>query len=263
MFLTKKALIKAVLVVLLFFVLGGICLSLSWLMGIIGAEDKLILAIGVIAFPYGIFLGLMKLYAEGNKIFSSGMKLVRRELKPAQFLREYESLKASELVVCKPSISVLQLVMVAQMLLDERDKELETVEEMLSAVGDKHKNYVKLLKVSCLFDLGRTEEAEALFCELQGQKLDLRCRAMVDLILKSDRAVAMGDYKIAEAYLLRRLDQRLDNLGMLSLHFSLGSIYEKLQDTERAIEHYEYCVENGGETALVNKARALIKELKG
>ena len=44
MFLTKKALIKAVLVVLLFFVLGGICLSLSWLMGIIGAEDKLILA---------------------------------------------------------------------------------------------------------------------------------------------------------------------------------------------------------------------------
>ena len=75
--------------------------------------------------------------------------------------------------------------------------------------------------------------------------------------------MAMGDYKIAEAENLRLLEQtfpKLDNLGKLLVHYELGKIYENLDNTEKAVTHYQYCVEFGGETAIKESAKEAIKK---
>ena len=108
-----------------------------------------------------------------------------------------------------------------------------------------------------MFSCGRIEEAETLFNEVQQHKLDMICCGLVDAILKSDRAMAMGDYKTVEMNYLKVLERAFpkpDNLGKLVTHYGLGEVYEKLQDNNKAIFHYQYCADFGGETAIKQSA---------
>ena len=87
---------------------------------------------------------------------------------------------------------------------------------------------------------------------------------MVDAILKMDRAMAMGDYKTVEMFALKTLDRpfpKPDNLENLMLHYALGEAYEKMQDSENAAKHYQYCADNGGETALKTASIAALQRL--
>ncbi len=108
------------------------------------------------------------------------------------------------------------------------------------------------------------EEAQALLVEIQGQKLDVLSTAMMDIIIKTDRAMAMGDYETAKAYYLQMLEnesKKSDNYAKLARNYKLGEIYENLNDKEKALPYYTYCAENGGETAIRPLAISAIERL--
>lgn len=265
MFLSKKGLLKIFVVAISWFLVACFCvLSYNYLLNM-GVKIKFLLILGIISYLIcciSIFWGR---YAEGKGILINlGNTLVRKELKPAEFIKEYETLKNStDLVIKKPSVDVLLLVATAYDVLNDRENVLKTVDEMLAVAGKKKKAYVNLIKTSFLFSYDRKEEAESLFIETQQAKLDFMCKSLTDNILKTDRAMAMGDYKIAEAENLRLLEQtfpKLDNLGKLIVHYQLGEVYEKLNDNEKAVLHYQYCVNHGRETAIKQSAKAAIEK---
>ena len=116
-----------------------------------------------------------------------------------------------------------------------------------------------------MFSYDKNEEAELLFNEAQRQKLDFMCQSLVDAIFKSDRAMVIGDYKTVETYNLKMLERtfpKLDNLGQLVVHYKLGEVYEKIQNKEKAVSHYQYCATYGGETAIKKSATEKLQELK-
>lgn len=264
MFLTKKGFKKILVLGILYFVLGTVTISLSVLFMTLGISGIPLLMLGVLVYVLCVLVVLWGLYAEGKaKWINLSNKLVRSELKPAEFLKKYEELKGSnDLVIKKPSYDVLMHVAVAYDCLDEREKALAVLEEMVDVAPEKKKSYALLVKTSFLFGYGETEEAEKLFNELQASKLGMMERSLADAILKSDRAMAMGDYKVAEAHNLKLLDQRfppLDKLSVLVVHNSLAKVYEKMNDCENAVIHYQYCKDNGGKTAVRSLAEEALK----
>ena len=259
MFLTKKSFRKILIMAICYFLLGSISI-VSWaVFNSMGIKENFLLILRIILYllcPLIIFWGR---YAEGKgKLINLGNKLVRNDLKPSEFLNEYETLKNSnDLIIKKPSIEVLQLVAVAYDSLDDREKALETVDEMISVASENKKAFANLFKTSFLFSYNKKEKAEMIFDEMQKQKLDIISKSLVDGILKSDRAMAMGDYKTVEMYnlsMLQRTFPKLDNLGKLVVHYKLGEVYEKWQETDKAITYYRYCVDFGGETAIKTSA---------
>ena len=67
-----------------------------------------------------------------------------------------------------------------------------------------------------------------------------------------------------EMFALKTLDlpfPKPDNLENLMLHYALGEAYEKMQDSENAAKHYQYCADNGGETALKTASIAALQRL--
>lgn len=266
MFLTKKGFRKILILVICYFSLGSIFVFASILFNSIGFSDKFLLVLGLILYLLCILMFFWGRYAEGKGlIINLGNKLVRNELKPAEFIEYYENLKNSkDLVVNKPSLEVLQLVVVAYDSLDNKEKAITTADEIIKTVKNKRRNFAKLIKVSLLYSYDRIDEAEALFNEVQRQKIDFACINLVDTILKSDRAMVMGDYKTVEINSLKMLERsfpKLDNLGKLAVNYRLGEVYEKLQDKEKAIFHYQYCVNFGGETAIRKTALEKIQDI--
>lgn len=255
MFLTKKSFLKIIIMAIFYFVLGSIDISLWFVFKSMGISENFLLILGIIVYLLCILLIVWGCYAEGKgKLIHMGNKLVRNELKPAEFLLYYEALNQSnDLIIKKPSIEVLQLVAIAYDSLDDRENALATVDEMIDIAYDKKKTFLNLFKCALLFSYGRVEEAEGIFNQIQKQKLDVMCNGLVDAILKNDRAKAMEDYKTVEAYNLKLLDRsfpKLDNLSKLVIHYQLGEVYEELQEFSKAILHYQYCKDFGGETAM-------------
>lgn len=255
MFLTKKSFRKILIMAICYFLLGSISIS-SWaVFNSMGINEDVLLILGIIAYLFCVLMSFWGRYAEGEgKLILRGGKLVQKKLKPAAFIKEYEELKHSDdLVINKPSIEVLTIVASAYDSLDDKVNTLKTMDEMIAVAGEKKIAYATILKASVLYSYKRTEEAEKLFLETQKMKLDLASTALVDVTLKSDRAMAMGDYEVAEAYYLKLLERKfpkLDNLVKLVAHYQLGEIYEKLGDNEKAVINYRYCMNNGGETAI-------------
>ena len=264
--MTKKGLWKVIIMVGCYFILGSICVALGILCLFLQLDSRSLL-VGLICYlccPLIFFWGR---YGEGKaKLIRLASKLLRVELRPAEFIARYEALRNNtELVICKPSLDVLQLVLAAHDSLDNREAALATVDEMIAVAGEKKKAFAKLLKADLLYSHGRVEEAEALFTEARAGKLDMMSQGLADAIMKSDRALALGDYKTAELYNLQMLSRTFpkpDNLNKVVLHIQLGKVYEKLQDTEKAVNHYRYCAEHGGETAMKAEAKAALERLR-
>lgn len=259
MLLTKKALKKILAIALCYFLLGSISITVWAVFNSMGINENFLLILGIIVYLLCGLVFLCGWYAEGKgKLINLGNRLVRNELKPSEFLNEYVTLKNSNnLIVKNPCIEILQLVAIAYDSLDQRENALATVNEMISLASKKKKMFANLFKASLMFSYDKKEEAEALFNETQKQKLDVISKSLVDSILKNDRAMAIGDYKTVEMYNLSMLKQafpKLDNLGKLVVHYKLGEVYEKLQETDKAITYYRYCADFGGETAIRTSA---------
>ncbi len=267
MFLTRKSFLKILIMAICYFILGSIAISLWFVFNGMGISENFLLILGIIVYLLCVLMIFWGRYAEGKgKLINLGNKLVRNELKPAEFIMHYESLKKSnDLMIKKPSIEVLQLIAIAYDSLDDRGNALATVDEMIDVVSDKKKVFANLVKTSFLFSYDKKEEAELLFEAAQKQKLDFMCQSLADAILKTDRAMALGDYKTAETYNLKILERtfpKLDNLGKLVVHYKLGEIYEKSQDNCKAITNYQYCVDFGGETAIKKSAIEKLQRIK-
>ncbi len=267
MFLSKKSFRKILIITISYFLIAAIGIVIATLLHNLGGNATFFFVFFGIIFALGFLFLWVGLYSEGTgKMITMGTKLVRTELKPAEFIRQYEILKNSnDLVIKKPSFDVLSLVLLAHDSLDNQEAALATADEMIAIAKNKKKSRAMLLKISLLFSNGKKEEAEALFQTVQKGKLDLIGIALADAILKSDRAMAMGDYKTVENYTLAMLARSFpkpDNLTKLVAHHLLGKAYQKTQDIEKAIYHYQYCVEFGGETALKSTAEVAIETLK-
>ncbi len=251
MFLTKKGQMKAIAVGAVYFILGFICSIFS-------------IKLGVITIIAGVAFALYIRRVEGyGRWLNLGIKLVRKQLRPHEFINTYESLKnANNLVVNKPEFDVLQLAAVAYNCVGEREKCLSTVDEMIAVAPLKKKAIANLVKVSYLFDYGEIDKAEQLLINTQKLKFNAFADLLHNSILKDDRAMAMGDYKVAEACFIKRLEQTFpkpDNLSKLICHYNLGEIYEKTNEPEKALLHYKYCADNGGQTVIRKAAQEKIR----
>ncbi len=267
MFLTKKGLLKIIILVAAYFILGTACISLGYLCKILQADVGLSFVLGAISYALCPVLFFLGRYVEGKgKYINLGNKLVRKELRPSEFINEYNKLRNTQgLIINKPSFEVLHLVVVAYSVLNDSENCLATLDEMLAVASDKNIVMAKLFKAAALFSYGNINEAEELFIEAQKSKTNAMCNMLIDSIMKGDRAVAMGDYKTAELHYLKMLEQKfpkLDNLGKLVVNFSLGAIYEKMGDKEKVIYYYQYCADFGGETAIKTSARAALERLQ-
>lgn len=265
MFLSKKSFKKVLLMTGCYFFLGSISLIASYVFNNMGVPSGFLTVLGIIMYFLCVPVYFWGRYAEGKGIFlNTGNNLVRNELNPVAFIKKYELLKnSSDLVVNKPSFEVLQLLLCAYDCLGDRENALAVVDEMIAVATEKKKARAKLLKSSHLFSYGAIEEAEALFQEVQKQKLDIISKGLVDTIFKTDRAKARGDYKTVEMYninLLQRGFPKLDNLSKLIVNYALAEVYEKQNEPEKALEHYKYCAIHGGETAMKKSA---IEKLEG
>lgn len=266
MFLTKKSFRKILIMAICYFILGCICITFAILFTNMGIDSTFLFTLGVIVYALNVLMIFCGRYAESKgKLINLGNKLVRNELQPAKFIKHYEFLnKSDDLIIKKPSIEVLQLVAVAYDSLDDRENALLIADEMIDVASKKKKAFANLLKTSLLFSYNKEGEAEELFNEMQKQKLDIKSTGLVDAILKSERAMVMGDYKTVENYSLRMLERsfpKLDNLGKLVVHYELGEVYEKLEDNSKAIIHYQYCADFGGETAIKTSAIEKLQHL--
>lgn len=267
MFLTKKGIWKIVIKTLIYFAIGSLFIALGVRLTVLDADANFMFVLGAFCYACCPIIIAWGLYAEGKgKIIVSCNKLLRNELKPHEFIEEYKKLESStDLIVNKPSIEVLQLVVIAYDVLDDRENSLSVADEMISVASKKKKTYAKLIKCAILYSYDMVDEAEAIFTEARASKLNFLCQSLSDAILKSDRAMALGDYKTIEEYNLKALSQAFpkpDNLSKLMLHYKLGEVYEKSQSYDKAITYYQYCVDNGGETALKESAKSALQRIQ-
>lgn len=267
MFLTKKGLWKIVIMTLCYFVIGSVSIGAGVIFTFLGISSDILFVLGLICYVFCPIVIACGRYAEGKgKLINLGNKLVRKELKPNEFLKEYHKKRNSpDLVVNKPSPDVLQLVALAYDTLDDKDNCLAVIDKMISISKKKDIMFAKLIKCSFMFSYNMIDEAEAIFSKARSSKQNIMCQALTEAIFKSDRAIAIGDYETAEVYALKSLSQKfpkLDNLSKLVLNYKLASVYEKLEDFEKAVQYYKYCVENGGETALKETARSALLRIQ-
>ena len=266
MFLTKKSLWKIIILPTLYFLLGTACIVLDIICWILGLTTPILL-LGILMYLLTPLVALWVIYAQGKaKLQSAGMKLIYRELKPAEFIARYNQIQASpDLIVNKPSFEVLQLLVIAYEAVGDRERVLALCDQRIALASKKKKPLAILAKASYLYIYGDVAQAEELFAAARSQKQDVMCQTLTDAILKSDRAMALGDYATVEAYtqqMLARKFPKHEPLTLLLLHLQLAEVYEKTQRIEQAIEHYRFCAQNGGETVFQRNAQAALARLE-
>ena len=198
-------------------------------------------------------------YAEGKgKLMAKGNELVCQQLRPADFIRLYEeTLHDPDNRISNADGDVLQLLLTAYDAMGESQQALEIAEQILSIASSKKVNIAKLSKSALLFNIGRAEEAEDIYKEVICGKLDILTKAVADAVMKTDRAMFLGDYTTAENYFSQSLIQKFPKptpLSKLSAHYYLAKICYKTDRKEEADEHRKYCIENGGETGMQREA---------
>lgn len=266
MFLTKKSIFKIAFLGVMYFVAGSISLALGIDLNMRGSNNVSLFIIGIVLYLLCPLFVLWGRYAEGmGKLAKKYIGVLREGLRPAEFIKEYEDLTgSSDLVVCKPSTEALLFVALAYDCLNEYDMAISFAEKALAAAPSRKKAKAALFLVSILYSCGRTDEAEKLFDEVQKGKLGFSAQAFADMIRKTDRAMAIGDYKTVISTELAQLEVKFpkpDNLAQLAIRHTLAVAYEKLGDTENALPYYRYCAEHGGETAIRSSAKAALERL--
>lgn len=265
MLLTKKRAWKIALMTVCYFLLGCFCLYRATQLRAAGQSSGALLTLAIVCYVLCPLIVLWGLYAEGKgRLLQKGNRLVRFELRPGEFLKQYHALREEKLVLCRPSVELLVLLTSAYDTVGDRDGALAAADAAIDASRGKQRTVSKLFKASLLFSFDRIDEAEALFVEAQGEAQNATSRYVIDMIRHSDRAMAMGDYTDAQVYnlgLLQRAFPRLDPLGIVSVHFTLGVLYERMEKPTEAISYYRFCVANGNETSYRTFAAEALERL--
>ncbi len=265
MFLTKKALIKIWLVTGVFLALA---LLSFWAFSVFSQffESGILLHLGVFCLSFAPLAYFSGRYTEGKgKLINRGRKLVTQQLRPAEFIRLYmEKRDCPDNVVAKPDYEVLQALVGAYDAAGDKPGALEAAEQMLAAAPERKKPIAKLTKAAILFGLGRMEEAEQLYHQTRGEKMDLLATALADTILKGTRAMAYSDYTTAELHFKQELARTFPKpspLDRVGANFALALICRNTGRQEEARQYLRYCIEHGGETGMQSAAVDLWNEL--
>lgn len=267
MFLTKKSLRKIRLIVGAFCVEALVCFAIFGVFTYLEIESFALAIIGVICLLLAAVFRAIGRFAEGKaKLLAEGNKLVLYELHPKIFIQMYnEARDCPDNVISKPDYDVLRVLSAAYDSCGDSNGALEVIEQMISIAKEKKKPQAKLLKAAVLFDMGKTEEANLLYSEVTSGKMDVMAKMIADVVMKSDRAIAMGDFTVAEAYFNDRLTKKSfpkpNPLEVLTDHFAMAEIYCKTERMEQAKPHLEYCVKNGGETDIKTTAEDMLSSM--
>lgn len=266
MFLTKKSLAKIRLLTGLFYLVGAFCFAVFGVYESMDTECKDLAILGILSIFLGIIFRAAARYSEGKgNLIISGNKLVLQELRPAQFIKLYEEKQnCADNVIARPDFDVLQLLATAYDALGDADRSLETLDQMFLLASKKKKTYVKLLKSSILFNIGKDKEADVLYREVLSEEKDWMTKATLEIAMKCDRAIAIGDFITAEAYtkeMLSKTAPKPTPLSILYAHFNLAKIYYLTHENDEAKLHLNYCVENGGETGVKQEAVKMLNDL--
>ena len=141
MFLSTKGFWKIRIMAICYFILGAFLIVIASICALIGLEYKLALILGIFMFLMIAPIICFGRYVEGKgKLINMGNKLVRNDLKPAEFINEYNTLKNStNLMINKPSFEVLHLLAVAYESLRDYENTITIVNEMIEIAPKKKK----------------------------------------------------------------------------------------------------------------------------
>lgn len=256
MYINKKSLTKIWLLVGAYLALGTFSFLISILFAILEIEGNFHIIAGCFCLAVAPLTYAIGRYAEGKgKLINSGNRLIFHQLRPAEFVRLYnEKRDDPSNVFSKPDFDVLQLLVAAYDALGETERALDAVEQMLTISPEKKLVRAKLLKCGLLFDIGRSEEADTIYRDVISRKLDMMSKYFSDVVMKSDRALALGDDTTAEAFYRQALTQKSTPLSILYAHYHLAGICYRTNRIEEAEEHRNYCIQKGGETVIQQKA---------
>ena len=259
MFLTKKSLRKIRLLVGADLLVAAFSFLSAIVFALLEMEYLTLVLIGCLCLVLAFLSYKTGHYAESKgKLIAEGNKLLTQELRPNEFIRLYEEKSTDQTnVITKPDSDVLQLLLTAYDVMGEQNRALEIAEQLLTIAPTRKLNIVKILKCSLLFNTDRTDEAENLYREVINGEMDMITKNVADILMKTDRALSLGDYTTAECYFNQSLTQKFPKptpLSKLSAHYHLAKICYKTGRTEEAEEHRKYCIENGGETGMQREA---------
>ena len=256
MFLTKKSLTKIWLLTGAYLVLAAFCFFIAIVFAVFQIECMTYIIIGTLCLAASPLIYKFGRYAEGKgKLIAKGNKLILHQLRPAEFVRLYEEKRNDPgNVVSEPDFEVLQMLASAYDALGYADRALEAAELSLAVAPKKKVPRAKLSKCSLLFSSGRFDEAEAIYSDVLSGELDMMSKYLADVLMKSDRALALGDNTTAEAYFRQSLAKSSTPLSILYAHYHLAKICYRTNRTEEAGVHRSYCIENGGETGIQQEA---------
>ncbi len=256
MFLNKKSLTKIWLLVGAYLALATFSFLIAIVFAILEIEGNFHIIVGCFCLAVAPLTYAIGRYAEGKgKLINSANKLIFHQLRPADFIRLYEEKRDdSSNVISKPDFDVLQALIAAYDALGDADRALETADQILAITPKKKLARAKLLKCSLLYSIGRSEEAEVIYRDVLNGKLDMMTKYFSDVVMKSDRALALGDDTTAEAYSRQVLSQKSTPLSILYAHCHLAEVCYRTNRRSEAEVHLNYCIENGGETGIQRKA---------
>ena len=259
MFLNKKTLTKIWLLTGAYLALASLCFFIALVFALLQIDCPEMIVFGCFCLLAAPLIYKWGRYAEGKgKLIHKGNQLVTQQLRPMEFIRLYEE-KYNDAgnVVSSPDFDVLQLLAAAYDALGETDRTMEVIEQMLLIAPDKKQNAAKLWKCALLFSIGRCEEAEVIYRDVVSSPLDMMSKHLCDVVMRSDRALAMGDDTTAEAHFQQVLTGKFPKptpLSILYSHYRLAQICHRTGRTEEAKRHLNDCIANGGETALQQQA---------
>lgn len=265
MFLTRKQLRKIKITTWAYVGIGAVSVFSFLLFLIAGSFELPLLIIGLLCLTlsYPVYK-TGRVSAGKGKLINSGSKLVCRQLWPEEFINLYnEARNDPENVFSEPDFDVLRLVLMAYTSLGDTENQLKTIDELYMAAPVEKKTLANLLKCSIFYNIGKTEESEEILKQIQSARLNMADKGVLDLLLNTDRAMALGDYNVAELCFRQKLQTkfpRLTPLGLTVFHFGIAEICYKTDRFEEAKEHYIYCVENGGRTIYKTKAEEMLNK---
>lgn len=263
MYLSKNSLAKIILTASAFLIIGAVFFCIAYFIGKSEISPKPTIILGAvftslafISFPTGIYAdGISKPFAEGNR-------MVRRDLTPEKFLTYYKDITDKEKnAVVRHRYDMLELLYLSCRLLDDKRGAYEAVQMMKTELGEKYRPRAAVYYAELLYEKGDIKTADGLLSEAEKKDPGAELSAMADAVRMTARARAVKDTETEEKYCTGLLSAagifKADNASALIAHYRL---YEILKETGRerdALEHLEYCAENGGRTAVSKLAKKL------
>lgn len=265
MFLTKKQLFICIFIPCILALFSFSTLVFSLLCAIFDTTDLFLIFLSFFEMFLSIVLYFSFKYRLGtNDLIAKGYKFIKKELCPAEYIKLYKIKRYNPAnVICKPNFNVLHLLMLAYNSLNDNENSLKTADELISIAPKSKVNSAILLKASILFSIGNINEAERLMSQIDISKMNFKTKFLYDSVLKFDRAMAYKDYKTAEMNYLQILQKtnKLQPLDKLYAHHSLAIIYYNTEQFSKAVPHYSYCANNGGQTAIRTDAVKMLNTI--